>query len=106
MIGRGAFGRPWIFREIADDLAGIEPRPVGPGERIDLLERLISMEVEWKGERLGILELRKFYRWYVKGYPGMKEYRCRLSIADSMEEVLAILSDLREEIDTRWKKPA
>lgn len=106
MIGRGAFGRPWIFREIADDLDGREPKAVGPGERIGLLERFVRMEVEWKGERLGILEMRKFYRWYVRGHPGMKEYRCRLSTACSMDEVLDILSDLREEIDTRWRKPA
>lgn len=104
MIGRGAFGRPWIFREIKDTLAGLEVRTAGERERIDILERLVRMEVEWKGEGLGIIEMRKHYRWFLKCIAGAKDFRCRLSISPDLDDVLGIISDLREETDRRWKR--
>jgi len=104
MIGRGAFGRPWIFREIKDLLAGREPEEMSLHARLDLFERLLDLEIQWYGERPGILELRKFYRWYFRGHSGMREYRQRFTAADSRAEVLFIMKELREEIDTVWMK--
>ena len=117
MIGRGAFGRPWIFREIKEMLAaGDEPgttpdtgrkEPVTEMSldgRIEVLERLFRMEVEWKGDRLGVIETRKFYRWFLRGHPGMKRYRTVLSTARTPEEVLGHLAELREEIGQGWTR--
>ncbi len=104
MIGRGAFGRPWIFREIKDRLAGREPADMPLMSRLDLFERLLDLEIEWYGERPGILELRKFYRWYFRGHSGMREYRQRFTAADSRAEVVFILKELREEIEKVWMK--
>ncbi|MBN1164078.1 MAG: tRNA dihydrouridine synthase DusB [Candidatus Krumholzibacteriota bacterium] len=106
MIGRGAFGRPWIFREIKDRLSGRDTDPVEGVERINILERQVRMEVEWKGEKRGVMELRKIYRWYLKGLPGMKDFRTRLSRSGTLREVLEILEDLREEIRKQWKETA
>ncbi len=104
MIGRGALGAPSIFRQIKERLRGSEAREVSMDETVDLLERLFRMEIEWKGDRLGLLEMRKFYRWFLRGHEGMKDYRRRLAVAGLAEEVLEIFSDLREDIKKRWKR--
>jgi nifR3 family TIM-barrel protein len=106
MIGRGAYGRPWIFKEIKDALDGGSPGDVGIGERIDILERHLRMEVGWKGERLGTVEMRKHYGWYLKGLPGIKRYRRMLTSAGSLGELERILDELRERTDGTWKKLA
>ena len=104
MIGRGALGSPWIFRDIKDRLRGKEPGKVSMQERIDILQRLFRMEIAWKGTRLGLLEMRKFYRWFLRGSSGMREYRRRLAVASDVAEVDLIFSDLREEIGSKWKR--
>lgn len=106
MIGRGAFGRPWIFRRIKDGMGGNRYSPPGAEMRIDTLERHVRMEAGWKGERRGILEMRKHYRWYIRGLPGMKDYRSRLSASGTLDEVLDVLTDLKEEIGRKWKRTA
>ncbi len=128
MIGRGAFGRPWIFKEIKDRLLVAEESSgegsseredsaqESPGRepyggmtltgRIDLLMRFLEMEIAWKGEKLALLEMRKFYRWFLKGHPDMKKYRMALVTAETREAVLGHLSKLREETDNKWMKPA
>ncbi|MBU8923482.1 MAG: tRNA-dihydrouridine synthase [Bacteroidales bacterium] len=128
MIGRGAFGRPWIFREIKERLSVREgssgKESSGPGSsgqespdrepfeqmtlsgRLDILGRFLEMEIAWKGEKLALLEMRKFYRWFLRGHPDMKKYRMALVTAETREAVLGHLSLLREEIDNKWMKPA
>ncbi|MCK4539116.1 MAG: tRNA dihydrouridine synthase DusB [Candidatus Krumholzibacteria bacterium] len=128
MIGRGAFGRPWIFREIKDRLSSGEgsrdlesserelsernssdrepPGGMALSGRLDILSRFLEMEIAWKGEKLALLEMRKFYRWFLRGHPGMKKYRMSLVTAETREAVLGHLSMLREEIENKWMKPA
>lgn len=119
MIGRGAVGRPWIFAQIKEKAeysfgrgskgGGIKspgekwsiPRCKAPSdflEKIDILKRFIKMEVDLKGERTAVLQMRKCYRSYIRDYRGMKDYRERLSHSESLSGVLAILDELREEI--------
>ncbi|MDZ7859456.1 MAG: tRNA-dihydrouridine synthase [Candidatus Krumholzibacteriota bacterium] len=119
MIGRGAVGRPWIFAQIKEKAKysfgmdnkndGIKssgenwsmPRRKAPSDfldKIDILQRFIRMEVDLKGERTAILQMRKCYRSYIRDYRGMKDYRERLSHSESLSDVLAILDELREEI--------
>lgn len=120
MIGRGALGSPWVFKDIKDRIGGggrggdtpagrvdeCGSCTIGAVARIAVLERHVRMEIAWKGEKRGILEMRKHYRWYLRGLPGVREYRRRLSAARTLREVLDILDDLREEPDILWKKPA
>ncbi len=97
MVGRGALGRPWIFGEIKDRLAGREAVRKGMPVRIDILRRHVSMELEWNGDRRGVLMMRKHYRWYLRGIRGAREYRQRLCGAETITGVIEILNDLQEE---------
>lgn len=97
MIGRAAIGYPWIFREIKHYLAtgGTLPAPA-IDERIEVCRRHLQHSVSWKGEKLGLLEMRRHYASYLKGLPNVKEYRMRLVNADQLSQVTEILDDLKE----------
>lgn len=98
MIGRGAIGNPWIFREIRDARAGRTPRPVSLAERIDAIERHARLMVECFGPVTGVREMRKFYRWYLRGIGGAKAYRSILPSAADAAAVAAALAAMREEL--------
>jgi len=106
MVGRGALGRPWLFEQIRDREAGREPVEPSFAARVDLLERLVDMEISWRGERSGILEMRKHYRWFLKGVPGTREFRLALSRAATHRDVLGILDTMRKESSSICKRPA
>jgi len=99
MIGRAAIGYPWIFREIKHFMATggeILPPPTVE-ERIDICRRHLTRSVAWKGEKLGVLEMRRHYAAYLRGLSHVKEYRMQLVNAGSEEEVLEILARLQED---------
>lgn len=97
MIGRGALGNPWIFRQIRELAAGATPREPGVDECFDLLARHARLMIEFFGEQTGLREMRKFYRWYLRSFEDVKKYRAALSTAESAAEVAGIIADLREE---------
>lgn len=98
MIGRAAIGYPWIFREIKHYLnTGEIIAPPTVEERIAICERHLVKSVEWKGEKLGVLEMRRHYASYLKGLPNVKESRMKLVSSDNMEEIKEILYKLKEE---------
>jgi tRNA-dihydrouridine synthase B len=97
MIGRAAIGYPWIFREIKHYMATGETLPAPAiDERIEVCRRHLQHSVSWKGEKLGLLEMRRHYASYLKGLPNVKEYRMRLVNADQLSQVTEILDDLKE----------
>ena len=97
MIGRAAIGYPWIFREIKHFMAtGEILLPPTIEERIDICRRHLTRSVEWKGEKLGVLEMRRHYAAYLRGLSHVKEYRMQLVSAGTMQEVLDILARLQE----------
>ena len=97
MIGRAAIGYPWIFREIKHFVkTGQILSPPTVEERIDVCTRHLTRSVEWKGSKLGILEMRRHYASYLKGLPNVKEYRMKLVNSENMEELLEILQNLKE----------
>ncbi len=79
MIGRGSYGAPFIFREIAARLAGEEYSPPGVEERMRIMLRHISLMLELsdKPEHLAIHEARKHAAWYMNGYYGSAKFRGR-----------------------------
>lgn len=95
MIGRAAIGYPWIFNEIKHFLQTGEHAP-SPGieVRTGVIRQHLQRSVEWKGKMLGILEMRRHYSNYLKGFPYIKEFRNRLVQASSVEEIEAILRGL------------
>ncbi len=96
MIGRASIGHPWIFREIKHYFATGEILPPPTlQERVDACREHVTRSVEWKGGKLGILEMRRHYANYFRGYPNVKPLRQLLVTADTLDEVLEIL----------WKVP-
>lgn len=92
MIGRAAIGYPWIFREIKHFLAtGEQLAPPTLDERIDACRKHLIGSINWKGEKLGILEMRRHYTNYLKGLPNIKEFRTKLVTAENGAEVEQIL---------------
>ena len=106
MIGRGALGNPWLFREIKDAALGRAARETGIVERLDTLERHLALTVEFFGEDHGVREMRKFYRWYVRSVHGIKKHRTLLVTAPRARDVAAIIAVMREELDGNGRETA
>ena len=83
MIGRASIGYPWIFNEIKHFLATGE-KLAAPGleERIAVAKKHLDFSVEWKGPKLGILEMRRHYTNYFRGMPNFKQYRTEMVTAE------------------------
>jgi nifR3 family TIM-barrel protein len=97
MIGRAAIGYPWIFREIKHYLQTGEILPLPSiEERVEVCRTHAHKSVEWKGEILGILEMRRHYANYLKGLSHVKEFRTRLVTVKTLAEVDSILNEVRE----------
>jgi nifR3 family TIM-barrel protein len=98
MIGRGSIGYPWIFREIKHYFATGEllPPPTVQ-ERVNAARQHLQHSIAWKGEKLGVVEMRRHYTNYFRGFPNIKPYRSQLvtlyepvvlfSVLDEIEEV-------------------
>ncbi len=97
MIGRASIGYPWIFREIKHYMAtGELLNPPTLEERIRAATRHLEMALEWKGERLGVVETRRHYGTYFKGIPEFKPYRMQLVTSDSPDDVFSTLAEIRD----------
>lgn len=93
MIGRAAIGYPWIFEEIKHYFAtGQLLPPPTMADRVEAVRNHLLWSVEWKGERQGVLEMRRHYANYFKGIPNFKPYRQQLVTLDSVEEILEVLN--------------
>ncbi len=88
MIGRAARGNPWIFREVTAYLENgrKEPRP-GAEEVKDVILRHAELQTRYKGEYIGIREMRKHIAWYTAGYPHSAKFRGRINEIEGMEEL-------------------
>ncbi len=97
MIARGVYGNPWIFKEIKHYLnTGEILPPPDIAERIRISMIQLSKSIEWKGERRGIIEIRKHWADYFKGYPNFKPFRMRLMETESFDDIQTIIDDIRE----------
>lgn len=95
MIGRAAIGYPWIFREIKHFLKYGELLPPPTiEERIQVVKQHLQHAIAWKGERTAILEMRRHYANYFKGFPSFKSFRMQLVTANTSEEVIEILDTI------------
>ncbi|MBO5066487.1 MAG: tRNA dihydrouridine synthase DusB [Clostridia bacterium] len=98
MVGRGALGRPWVFQEINAylDHEVILPEPTVM-QKMHVMLRHIEKICEYKGERVGIREARKHAAWYTKGLHGAANYRARIGLIESIEELAQIAAELIEQ---------
>tara|TARA_B110000037_G_scaffold196138_1_gene233105 strand:+ start:230 stop:1252 length:1023 start_codon:yes stop_codon:yes gene_type:complete len=95
MIGRTAIGNPWVFNEIKHYMKTGEHRaPPSIEDRAAAAKEHLVRSLEWKGERLGIVEMRRHYANYFKGIPHFKETRMQLVTNDKVDELLDILDGI------------
>lgn len=97
MIGRASIGYPWIFNEIKHFMKTGEhlPKP-GIQERVEATRQHLMSSVKWKGETLGILEMKRHYTNYFKGVDHFKDYRMKLVTSFDLNEILATLDEISE----------
>src|ERR1700733_14044378 len=95
MIGRAAIGYPWIFNEINHYVktGEILPPPTLE-ERIEVCKKHLHKSIEWKGPVVGINEMRRHYTNYLKGLPGIKEFRLKLVTLTSPQEINEVLDTI------------
>jgi len=99
MIGRGALGNPWIFRQVADLMAKQEMTTNdSPIERVKLCRRQLEMEIRYRGETVAHKEMKKFYRWYLRGFGHVAAIREKLVRSKSAAEALNVLDELARSI--------
>ena len=97
MIGRAAIGYPWIFDEVRHFLTtGELAAEPGVRERVRVTKQHVEFSIRWKGDKLGIFEMRRHYASYFKGLPDFKPYRSKLVEAMTVEEVYGILDEVEE----------
>lgn len=97
MIGRATYGRPWIFREVKHYLQTGEtlPQP-SVAERVEIAKEHLAKSIEIKGERVGILEMRRHLSNYFKGLPNFKDTRLKLVTLNDPDELQATISSIAE----------
>ncbi|MBS1650797.1 MAG: tRNA dihydrouridine synthase DusB [Bacteroidetes bacterium] len=95
MIGRAAIGYPWIFNEIKQFLNNqhIAEKPT-IAERISVCKTHLQKSIEWKGEKLGLLEMRNHYANYFKGIANFKETRIKLVTLNESEAIYDVLNNI------------
>jgi nifR3 family TIM-barrel protein len=93
MIGRASIGYPWIFNEIKHFMkTGTHLSPPGIHERVEAAKDHLLMSIKWKGETVGINEMKRHYTNYFKGIGHFKEFRSKLVTTSSLEEILETLN--------------
>ncbi len=97
MVARGAYGNPWIFREITSALEGKEYTAPSVAERIGVAKEHLTMLIEDKGEYTGIREARKHLAWYLKGMRSATTARVDINHSESADEVIDILDGILAE---------
>lgn len=90
MIGRGAQGNPWIFREILHYMeTGERMQHASNEEKAAVIKRHIELQMQYKGEYTGVREMRKHLAWYSAGLPGSAQFRNEINLMNTKEELLA-----------------
>lgn len=96
MIGRATIGNPWFFREVKHYIkTGEHLAPPTLEERVEAARRHLEMSLEWKGPHAGVVEMRRHYGNYFKGYPRFKEYKKTLLTSYEPEEIFATLEEVK-----------
>ncbi len=99
MIGRGAFGNPWIFRQALAALAGEPVPPLPPlAERFDVAVRQLELAAEDKGGHIAVLEARKHLCWYLKGVPYANYYKEQIVSMNTLDDVRRIAEGVKRDL--------
>ena len=103
MIGRATFGRPWIFKEVRDFLDETGEKPLTFDEKLDILIEQLRINVARIDEKRGILHTRRHLAAtpLFKGIPNFRQTRIAMLRAETMDDLLAILEDIRTQLSDR-----
>ena len=94
MIGRGAIGYPWVFNEIKHFFETGEKLPEPTiSQRLEAVRQHAEWSAEWKGERLGLIEMRQHYSNYFRGIPHFKEWRMKFLEVFTLEEMDQVIAE-------------
>jgi tRNA-dihydrouridine synthase B len=97
MIGRASIGNPWFFNQVKHFLqTGEHLKTPGVIDRVEAARSHLEMSVQWKGETLGVAEMKRHYTNYFKGIAHFKEYRTKLVTSFDLNEILDTLSYIEE----------
>lgn len=99
MIGRAAFGDPWVFDQTRAALEG-EEIPVRPplAERIDLAVEQFRLAEADKGEHIACLEARKHFAWYLRGVAHSGYYKTQISTIETMDDIARIAAHIKRDL--------
>lgn len=98
MIGRASIGNPWFFNQVKSYINdGIILDPPTLKEKLDAVQEHLNFSIKWKGERLGILEMRRHYSNYFKGIPDFKRFRTQLVTLEKEEDLFNVLNSIEEQ---------
>tara|TARA_B110000444_G_scaffold67596_1_gene63584 strand:- start:113 stop:1102 length:990 start_codon:yes stop_codon:yes gene_type:complete len=98
MIGRAAIGNPWIFNEIKHYFKTGEHLALpNIADRVIACKQHLKHSIEWKGEILGIAEMKRHYTNYFKGIPHFKDYRIKMVTSNNHEEIQQLLDKVEKE---------
>jgi len=96
MIGRAAIGYPWIFNEIKHYFrTGNHLPPPTILDRVDAARNHLIWSMEWKGERVGIIEMRRHYTNYFKGIHNFKDYKQKLVTLDLSDDIFNVMNEIK-----------
>ncbi len=97
MIGRASIGYPWIFNEVKHFMkTGEMLPPPTVFDRVEVAKQHLEMSVKWKGESLGIAEMKRHYSNYFKGITHIKEYRMKLVTSFNFNEIMDTLNYIQD----------
>ena len=95
MIGRAAIGNPWFFNNVKHYLKTGTHLPLPSiKDRVDVCKQHLKHSIEWKGEVLGIAEMKRHYTNYFKGISHFKDYRIKMITSNNKEEIEHILDEV------------
>lgn len=99
MIGRSAFGNPWLFQQVHAALSGEEVPELPPlNQRVDLAVRQFELAKQDKGEHIACLEARKHFAWYLRGVSHSNYYKEQISAISSMEDIRQIAAGIKRDL--------
>lgn len=102
MIGRGAMGNPWLFRQIKQRLNGEQVIYPTAEERIDLCIKHYERAIYYSGENIAVREMRKNIGWYIKGLSGNKEIKDKINYEKESKSAIKILCDYKESLNNTY----
>lgn len=106
MIGRASIGYPWIFNEVKHFFeTGTHLAKPTIEQRVEVCKKHLDFSIRWKGNNLGIIEMKRHYSNYFKGLDHFKEYRMKLVMSNDLNEIYETLNDVLQHYSLQEASP-